>query len=154
MERWEGDLKRFAQFADVQGKDECWLWGGHRNRKGYAHANLFQAAGGVHRALFMAMFGRLPTRIFVCHDCDVRPCVNPFHCFKGTNRANILDAKRKGRLAVGSRNKRTKLKVKQVRTIQKLIKAGVGLRVIGRRFGVYHSCIHRIKYGETWTHLK
>ena len=76
----------------------CWLWIGTGTRNGYGQFwfdGQFQLA---HRAARQIFVGPIPADLCVLHRCDVKGCVNPDHLFLGTQRDNMLDSSRKGRL--------------------------------------------------------
>lgn len=75
----------------------CWLWTGAETGTGYG---AFWAHGErrAHRVSYRLYKGPIPNGMVVCHRCDTPLCVNPEHLFLGTQRDNMLDASRKGRL--------------------------------------------------------
>ena len=79
----------------VEKSDDCWIWTGARNEKGYGNVWPSRKA---HRVSWEMRYGEIPDGLFVLHECDNPPCVCPDHLFLGTNRDNIIDAIRKGRL--------------------------------------------------------
>lgn len=70
---------------------------------GYGKIALHRGAKaiGAHRASWMINSALdIPDGLFVCHHCDNRQCVRPDHLFIGTQKDNLEDASRKGRLSV------------------------------------------------------
>jgi hypothetical protein len=77
----------------------CWLWIGSVNNKGYG-----QLSGQyAHRVSYQIVHGAIPEGLYLLHSCDVPCCVNPGHLHPGTQKQNMEDAVRKGRVARGSR---------------------------------------------------
>src|SRR5215475_7535449 len=70
----------------MRGIDECWLWTGTRDRKGYGRFWQDGAVRRVTRCLFWDVHGYLPP--VVRHTCDNPPCCNPAHLLPGTHREN------------------------------------------------------------------
>lgn len=100
----ERDVARFHSRTHTAASDECWLWNGRPNASGYGRISLGGKAGGyqlAHRVAYAIAHGSIPEGAVICHECDTPACVNPAHLFPGTQRDNIRDASRKGRLATG-----------------------------------------------------
>lgn len=71
---------RIWQRIDLDGNG-CWKWHGALDRDGYGISTPFggHASRGVHRLVFAAVVGPIPTGHDVDHICWVRDCVNPSH---------------------------------------------------------------------------
>lgn len=79
----------------------------------------------------------------VCHTCDTRACVNPEHLFVGTQRDNIDDAMKKGRLA-------TKLTRGDAEAIREMAHTGIPRAEIASIFGVSYWTICDVVSKRTW----
>lgn len=86
-------------WSRVEKTETCWFWVGRKMTFGYGDIQLY--AGGPrtssHRASWEINVGPIPNGMFVLHKCDNPPCVNPDHLFLGTQKDNLLDARKKGR---------------------------------------------------------
>lgn len=93
--------------------------------------------------------GPIPEGMQACHRCDVQICVNPDHIFVGTNADNCHDRKVKGRNPDrrGEKHHLAKLTAAQIDEIRRSTKLQ---RELAAEYGVWQSCISRIKSGERW----
>lgn len=107
----------------------------------------------AHRASWELHNGPVPEGLMVLHHCDVRNCVNPEHLFLGTNKDNLEDCARKGRMHPGEKNGMAKLRADQVKEIKILLESGTQRRMIAKRFGVHVGQIGKIARGEKWRHV-
>lgn len=84
----------FAKVDGAKTKNNCWEWTGCKSSNGYGSFNGISA----HRFSYNYFNGQAKEGMHICHKCDNRSCVNPYHLFEGTRSDNMQDAKRKGRL--------------------------------------------------------
>ena len=87
--------------------EECWLWMGSLLGVGYGSITAFNKEDRAHRVSWMLHHNtdRIPEGMVVCHKCDVRACVSPYHLFLGTQGDNMRDMVKKGRHRTGPRFK-------------------------------------------------
>lgn len=138
----------------------CWLWTKSRSHNGYGR---FALGGGkdarAHRISYAVFVGPIPPKIDVCHQCDVRACVNPTHLFLGTRSENILDAASKGRVSrdhqfKGSAHPSAKLTEDDIPEILQRLAEGHTKASIARAYGVTARVILLIARGLLWTHVR
>lgn len=105
--------------------------------------------------------GTIPARKVICHSCDTRACVAIKHLFAATQRENLLDGVRKGRVkgtsSPGSAHHAAKLTEKAVIEIRETYRfrgrKGNDAVQLGRRFGVSKSVIIGVVKRKSWTHI-
>lgn len=92
---------RFWKFVPSRREGACWLWEGGTDGRGYGTITTERGKSPLkaHRVSWEIHFGQIADGLSVCHACDNPTCVNPGHLLLGTQRANALDAARKGRLS-------------------------------------------------------
>ena len=86
--------------------DGCWEWSGPFNSYGYGRIYFKRAAIMAHRASVIINDGidAIPPGMNVCHHCDNPRCVRRDHLFLGTQKENLLDGWRKGRMKSNARD--------------------------------------------------
>ena len=117
----------------------CWLWMGKTQSDGYGeiwHPEKKKLVT-VHKLMYQWFNGEVPEKKFVCHTCDVRNCVNPKHLWVGTNRDNIIDAAKKGRVANQILTQKSVFKIRQ------LAEQGVKQDVLAKLYNVSRPTIGR-----------
>lgn len=96
----------------------CWLIEGWTDRDGYVHIFYQNKQCFASRFIYQCFHGPITEpNIHICHTCDVRKCVNPYHLWKGTNRENTRDRYLKNRSAKGEQNGTSKLTETDIRNI-------------------------------------
>lgn len=157
--RMDVETRFWPKVMKPLGWDECWPWSGARKSsrptQAYGHFKLASyMTVGAHRLSFALYTGRSPGDLCVCHRCDNPICVNPTHLFLGTQQDNTADKMAKGRHRSGDhsgeKNPGAKLSADQVETIKTLIGNGLTNVAIGRRFGVTHQLVSKIRRGRAW----
>jgi hypothetical protein len=133
---------KFWDRLAITGLDDCWLWQGCVNNKGYGRLKLKDITETyAHRAAYVLAVGCIPDDLQVLHTCDTPRCCNPKHLVVGTNDDNMGDKVAKQRQARG-------------RPQALAIKAMPGLqREIALKFGVTQMLVSKIKQGLVWKHL-
>ncbi len=130
----------------------CWLWTAASDQSGYG---MFGTGGSgnakrAHRLAYEHFVGPIPPGMLACHVCDTPSCVNPDHIFIGTPADNSADRDRKGRVAVGARNGKSKVSADDVRFIRE---SSLSERKIAKVVGFHRGTINAIRNGRTWSHF-
>lgn len=103
-----------------------------------------------HRESYRLFVGPLADNEVVCHNCDVRNCINPDHLFKGDRALNNQDMRDKGRHRFGETSPLAKLSEKDVFAIRADTRSS---SAVAKDYGVSQSTISRVRTGARWRHL-
>jgi hypothetical protein len=79
----------------------CWEWMPPLSSQCRGYCYVGKVWTFSHRRSYSELVGPIPDGLFVCHHCDVPNCINPEHLFVGSQKDNMADAARKGRIASG-----------------------------------------------------
>jgi transposase-like protein len=78
----------------------CWAWTSLIDDQGYGRLLVKGKKALVHRVSYELFSGApIPAGAVVMHDCDNPRCVRPDHLRLGTQKENMADAARRGRMA-------------------------------------------------------
>lgn len=122
----------------------CWIWQGRLNHYGYG---MTKNEVGAHRRAWILFKGEINDGLFVCHKCDVRACCNPEHLFLGTQKDNLQDARRKGRMPKGDSHRNSRLTEAQISAILTEPR-GTSQKTLALKYGVHQASISRVINGK------
>ena len=127
----------------------CWLWTGAVLSAGYGLMR-GRRPGNIlaHRVSWELAHGPIPEDQYVLHRCDVPSCVNPNHLFLGTQKDNMADCVKKGRIMSGERHGRAKLTDKQIERMWWMRSLGFTHEQIGTVMGISLSYAHAVLTGR------
>lgn len=153
-QRGKSAAERFAEkFHPGEG---CWNWTSAIGSRGYGifwHGAARRSVMAHRFALELAIGREIPSDQVVMHSCDNPKCVNPEHLSLGSIRDNAIDARDKGRLAVGEKNGGgKKLTADQVRGIRARMAETSGQQE-AIRHGVSRYVVNAIRRGDIWKHV-
>lgn len=155
---WNGNLEeRFWKKVNKRGENECWDWVAGKNQHGYGVFGVNKTmTQSTHRFSYEFHFGKIPKGEgyhgnCVLHRCDNPACVNPKHLFLGTQKENMEDMLKKGRIPRGEVRYNAKLTWDNAREIRELHRTGeFSQQEIGKKFGVTSGTISFILNNKNW----
>ena len=138
----------------------CWEWQG-TTRNGYGRMTIGSRTDGTrktvstHRLAYELHFGEIPDGMEVCHKCDNRLCVNPYHLFLGTHQDNMDDREQKGRNNPprGEKHSKAKLTEKDVLAIREKRMQGKSFGKLAEEYAVNKKTIINAVTGKSWAYL-
>lgn len=155
-EEKERVLRSFEKRMRRGNKNECWIWEGNTNSRGYGAFTVAHRINGqikwqiyvAHRLSWMLHWNLpIPKGLFCCHTCDVSDCANPHHLVLGTPKTNAID--------MMSRDRKMKVKRHVRLAIADAVMAGMTHREAAKKFNIPRTNVHtylqckevRDKYG-------
>lgn len=147
--------------ARVKKSGDCWLYQRINSATGYGNVHMAGKGKGLaaHRcALLICRPQENSQRIYACHTCPNKNCVNPAHLYWGTHQENMDDIKKDGTNGGhknrGEKNYNAVMNEELVKEIwMDYYKTGASISSLGRKHGVAHSTIHHIFGRSTWRHV-
>lgn len=149
-------LPRFWANVDRRGDDECWLWKGWKNIKGYGGIKIGGEPFQAHRFMLTLLSdtpGIPPIGLFALHSCDNPSCVNPAHLRWGTPQDNARDAVLRGRCCRwagkrrGDQNPNARLTRDMVADIRR---SGRSVSSLAAEYGLSYSAMWAVCRGVSW----
>jgi len=100
---------RFWSKVNIMGDNDCWEWTACvSNSTGYGAFKSHGKKTDAHRFVYEMLNGEINnSKLFVCHKCNNKKCVNPNHLYLGSPKDNVYDMIRNGN-AFGNKKPRTR----------------------------------------------
>ena len=149
-------VKHFWERVNIKSPNECWEWKEGKTSDGYGSVSFNSKSHLSHRVAWILTNGPIPDKMFVCHSCDNRLCVNPKHLFIGSNDDNMRDMVVKCRSAdqKGEKNGHAKLKKRDILKIRELYSRGdTSQQKIADIFGVTQGSVSHIIRKTQWRNV-
>jgi hypothetical protein len=126
-------IQRFNKKYIIDEETGCWNWIGSISKYGYGKFTIKFQDGFI-----------------LCHSCNNRKCVNPWHLRQDTYKSNSID------MVIANRQRCQKLSVSQVIEIKKELEHYYRgqYKNLSDIYGVTPTAIQDIKAGRTWSHVK
>ncbi|MEN8720083.1 MAG: HNH endonuclease [Oceanococcaceae bacterium] len=134
----------------------CIAGKGTPDKDGYLRVTIGKTGQGakrysLHRLIYRAYIGPIPSGHVVRHACDNPCCINPRHLLVGTHKRNMQDMVDRRRHQWGDDHYNAKLDADQVRSIR----AAAGSHAeIASKFGIARSTVTNIRAKRIWKHLE
>ena len=150
--------QRFLEKTMFEPMSGCWVWHGANTRPGNGYGRIFHEGRlwCAHIVSYMSFIGDVPAGMNVLHSCDNPFCVNPQHLFIGTQRDNVLDMVKKGRMNTtnapkGEAHCNSKLKVSDILSIREDTRSATEIM---KQHGISRGTVWKIKHRNRWGWLK
>src|SRR5882762_4911534 len=95
---FEREVVAFWKCIDIRSNDQCWPWLKGKDSAGYATLKFEGIRDRAHRVAWRLNRGKHPGKWKIRHRCDKPECCNPAHLFRGTQKQNMQEASKRGRM--------------------------------------------------------
>jgi hypothetical protein len=139
------DILRFWSHVDVV-FDKCWTWKKGTDKDGYGYFGINKKTYRTNRLSFMIYHNREITKdMCICHSCNNRKCVNPFHLFEGTHDDNMKHMIATGRSKLCGKPQPELLNDKQILEIKSKYNKSKGItyKVLANEYGCSINTIRK-----------
>lgn len=133
-------------------------------KSGYGNIQYKGKHKNTHRVVLIELTGFDPgPKVFACHSCDNRPCVNPEHLWWGTREDNMADMAKKGRcwlqkdaaFFTGENHPSSKLKKEDIKEIRRAYKnKELNQKQLAEKFGICPQTAWEIVHLKIWRHIE
>ena len=143
-------IQRFNKKYIVDEETNCWNWIGSISKYGYGKFSIKFQDIRAHRFSYEYYKEKIKDGFILCHSCNNRKCVNPWHLRQDTYKSNSID------MVIANRQRCQKLSVSQVIEIKKELEHYYRgqYKNLSDIYGVTPTAIQDIKAGRTWSHVK
>lgn len=133
----------------------CIEWKWAKSSAGYGQKRIDGKLVYMHRLAYADAHGPIPDGMLVRHKCDNPACFNVNHLELGTQRDNMQDASKRGRInkTKMARGEDQGLSVLTEDLVREIRKSTVGCTTLAREMGVSKSTVLRVRQGKTWRHV-
>jgi HNH endonuclease len=144
-----------VDWSGVAAGSSCWPWAGRLTNKGYGQLGFNRKMQFAHRVAYELANGKpVPPDLDCMHTCDNPCCVNPAHLRAATTLENMQDARKKGRIVVGSRARNSRLNEDLVGFIRAMRMADLSFGNLGELVGVHSNTIAAVIWGISLRHVR
>jgi hypothetical protein len=138
----------------------CWEWQGSHLPSGHGLFGVKVDGTWTHiiasrQAWILINERPMPQALYSCHHCDNPPCCNPWHLFVGTQRDNMQDARRKGRVqrCAGESSSVARLNNAAIALIWSMHKEGIGAVATAKHLQVSTGAVQAVLEYRTWSQI-
>lgn len=139
----------------VVSMSDCIEWTGARSSAGYGQRQINGILYYLHRLEYEKHRGLIPKGLVVRHSCDNPACYNIEHLSIGTQKDNMQDCSKRGRInkTINARGEAQGLAKLTNELVTLILNSPLSGRKLAVELGVNRTTIDRVRSGKTWRHL-